>query len=740
MQEKHINNLVRLIRWGLFLLPFSALIVGGSFWGKVIFPISGDLFFPFITGKNIFFRIIVEILFALWVFAAVFDKRYRPKPTPIFWAILATVVALTLSTIFGANPHRSFWSNYERMEGLIGHLHLFLYFMILTNVFLSSKDWKKFFFSSFLVSLVVSSYAYFQSLGLIKVFQSSERVDATLGNSTYLAIYIVFHLFLALFFLLKEEKRWIRYVLLGLLVYEIPVVFLTATRGAILGLIGGGFLLAIFFGSPVGEFGGNKRLKKLSLCFFGFLSVTILLFWFLKDNSFVQNNYVFRRFANMSFSEQTIKSRFLIWKISYEGFKERPILGWGIENYDQVFNKYYKPELWSNEPWFDRSHNIVLDWLIHAGILGLLAYFSIFVAVFYMMWRSFFWSEAIILTVLFLVYIFHNIFVFDNLTSYFLFFSVLGFINFKYAEGKKTQILKPIKANQLHFIMPLMVFVFMIFTLYFANLKPLWASNALIKTMKDFSTQGTNTNLMLSNFDKVFSYRTFGTGEAREQLVQYTNAALASDLSNEDKTRIVEKAISELKNEIKSNQDSARLYVMLGNVYGSAGLFDDALSTFKKALELSPKKQQIYFLIADVYLRKNDFENAYKSLETAYNFDPTYKEAAKNLAIISIVNGKQDFAEELIKKSYGAITIADEQLLNAYGRVGDWKKVRDIWELFAKNDDDNVQYRVSLAAAHLKLGERQKAIDTIREAMKISQDFKLQGEALIKEIEAGKNF
>ena len=739
MSESSLNTAVKALKIGLFLLPLAPLIVGGGFYGKILLPGAGDLFFPFITGKAFYFRTIIEILFALWVFVACFDKRYRPKATPALWAIIATVFALSLSTVFGANPYRSFWSNFERMEGLVGHLHLLAFFVVLTSVFLRYEDWKKFFSVSLVASFLVSSYGYFQSLGFIKVFQSSERVDATLGNSTYLAIYLVFHLFLALYFLLKEDRRWLRCVFAGLIVYEIPVIFLTATRGAILGLLGGGIILAVFFGI----FGGNKKLKKLSLGFIGLLFVFGSTFWFIKDTGFVQENYVLRRFANMSFSEQTIKSRFSIWGISWEGFKERPILGWGIENYDQVFNKYFKPELWSNEPWFDRSHNIVFDWLIHAGIIGFLAYSSIFATAFYMIFKSLGRNEVAVFSVLLLVYVFHNFFVFDNLTSYFMFFSVLGFISFRYKESAIStyrNIDISIYKTSARAIVPILVFIFVIFSLYFANIKPLLASNALIKTLRDFATNGQDTNKMLSDFEKVYSYGTFGTGEAREQMVQYANTALASELSKEDKIKIFEKTVAELKKQIDANPDSARIYVMLGNLYSTAGLFEQALDVFGKALELSPKKQQIYFLIADVYLKKNDFEKTFELIKQAYELDPTYKEAAKNLAIVAIVGGKQDFAEDLIEKTYGNRVIADEQLLNAYGRIGNWKKVKDIWEFFIKNDEDNVQYRVSLAAAYLKVGERQKAIETIRQAISISNDFKEQGEALIREIQAGKSF
>lgn len=717
-------------------MPFLALIVGGSFWGKVLFPGAGDLFFPFITGKNFFFRIIVEILFALWILIAVFDRRFRPKITPMFLAIFFTVFILGISTIFGVNPYRSFWSNYERMEGLIGHLHLFAYFLILTSVFLKELDWKRFFFVSLGVSFVVSSYGYFQSLGLIKVFQSSERVDATLGNSTYLAIYIIFHIFLAFYFLLKEDKKILKYSLGALILYEIPIIFLTATRGAILGFLGGTILLSVFFGI----FSRNQKIKKVSFGFIGLILATIVSFWFVKDTNLIQENYVLRRFANMSFSEQTIKSRFSIWGISAEGFKERPILGWGIENYDQVFNKYYKPELWSNEPWFDRSHNIVFDWLIHAGILGFLAYSSIFATAFYMMFKSFARNEIAIFAVLFLVYILHNMFVFDNLTSYFMFFSVLGFINFRYGEVISNLSAKVLPARQIgpaYFMIPILVFIFTPFFIYFGNIKPLLASNILIKTMKDFSSNGQNTNLILSDFENVFAYNTFGTGEAREQMVQYANVALVSEISKEDKIKIFEKTVAELKKQIDDNPNSARIYLMLGNLYGSAGLLDEALKILESALKLSPQKQQIYFLIADVYLKKNDLEKTFETIKIAYELDPTFKEAAKNLAIVAIVNKKQGFAEDLIKKTYGSPVIADEQLLNAYGRVGNWEKVKDIWELFVKNDDDNVQYRVSLAAAYLKVGQRQKAINLIYETIKMNQDFKAQGESLIKQIQSG---
>src|SRR3989344_6097513 len=121
------------IKWGLMGLLFLPLVV------------SDKLFFPFITGKNFLFRAVVEILFVLWVYLALKDDRYRPKKSWILVFVSAFFIILALSTIFSVDVNRSLWSNFERMEGLVGHAHFFLYFIILASLFKTYGDWRKFF-------------------------------------------------------------------------------------------------------------------------------------------------------------------------------------------------------------------------------------------------------------------------------------------------------------------------------------------------------------------------------------------------------------------------------------------------------------------------------------------------------------------------------------------------------------------------------------------------------------------
>jgi O-antigen ligase len=91
------------------------------------------------------------------------------------------------------------------------------------------------------------------------------------------------------------------------------------------------------------------------------------------------------RILDVSVSAETFQTRLLLWKQALIITKERPILGWGPENFSPAFEKHYLPQF---EVWFDRAHNIFLDYLAQTGILGLLSYLSIFVIFYWQFFRK----------------------------------------------------------------------------------------------------------------------------------------------------------------------------------------------------------------------------------------------------------------------------------------------------------------------------------------------------------------
>ncbi|MFC1756662.1 O-antigen ligase family protein [Patescibacteria group bacterium] len=726
MSSRSISYIVYAIKAGLFILPLLCLIVVES------------LFFPFITGKNFFFRIIVEILLLLWVFVMVFDSKYRPRISPILISLSAVLLFLSLATIFGESPYRSFWSNYERMEGLVSHVHLFLYFLILTSIFQSQKEWKQFFGVVLGANVLLVGYGFLQLAGKAAIHQSGTRLDASFGNSGYLAIYLIFGIFVTALFLYWFKNFWLRLGLATLLILEALIVFFTATRGAILGLFGG----LILFSVLMSIFSKNKPMRVTALALLTFLVIILSLFFVFRNAQFMSNNYVLARLSTMTVEETTIQSRLTIWGMSWEGFKEHPILGWGPENYNLVFNKYYKPELFRQEPWFDRSHNIVFDWLISSGILGFLAYISIFTSTFYMIWRKKFdLFQTSLIVSLFAAYLFHNLFVFDNLTSYFMFFSVLGYIHTSSFEKEKESVNKKDIPFSSYFVVTF-VFCLVVFSLYFVNAKPIMAANSLLRTLI-LQRQPVSAGVVVDKYDEVFSFRTFGSGEAREQLSGFANnVVVAQDVSVEDKNLILGKAIEQMELQVEAFPKQTRYRVFLGALYSRGMLIDESLKMLLSALELSPNKQHISFAVADAYLSYGQKEKALEILQKTYELSPVYSEAAKNYVMVSIIVNL-DNAQVLLNqmmKIFGEDFRYDKKFISAYAQVGEYGKVKEIWEYQIKLNPENLQYYLNLAATQVELGEREGAIKQIEYIISVQPNFKEQGGQIIRDIRAGKTF
>lgn len=709
------------IKAGLFIVPFIPLYI------------SKVLFFPYITGKAFVFRVAVEIVFALWVWLAIFYKEYRPKKSALLIALSAFILVVTLATIFGVNPYKSFWSNYERMEGLVTYFHLFAYFLVLGHVF-GKKDWF-IFFNLFIVSgLLENAYALFQKLGYLASPQGGlGRTDGTIGNPTYLAAYLIFILAFCILLWLNSKSKLAKYYYGFAAFWTLVTIYFTASRGPTLALLVGAFTAAALY--------LVFTRKKLILAVLIVLLVIPGGLWALKESSFVKASPVLSRLTSISFSERTIMSRFTIWGMGWEGFKERPILGWGPDNYGIVFSKYYKPELYRQEPWFDRSHNIIFDWLINAGFLGLLAYLGIFGAALYLLWNNYVKKYisleiAILISTLFLVYFFQNLFVFDNIATFISFFAVLGFIHSAATAGPANADDGKQEKLNLSAAGPAagLLLVPLVLIIYFINAKPLFANLNLLNALK---VQNQNFQGAFENYTKALSYNTLGNHEIREQLVRYALFVGAlPQASAEFKDMVLRRAIEESQKSVQENPLDPRPYLFLGTIYGRIGLMDEALEIFNKAAELSPKKQQIYFEIADVYVTRGDYQNAIKALEKAFNEDRSFDSARTNLAAIYILNNQQEEADKLLIEAFGDVDVAEEILAGAYSRIKNYPRLAGVRKSFVENDPGNLQFRKNLAGAYLLNNQKEEAIKTLEEAIRLVPSFKEEGEKLIQQIKS----
>lgn len=762
------NILLWAVRIGLWVIPLLP------------FYIASSMLFPFITGKNFTFRIIIELIVPLWVGLMIMRSEFRPRLTLLVKAVTLLVAVLFLADWFGPNPYRSFFSNYERMEGFISFAHLYLYFLMLVSVFRIRRDWLVLFHVSIIASIAVSYIAVLQKLGLRLSPQGGFRVDSTIGNPTYLAAYLLFHVWLVMLLMKQfwpkksgETKKWLLQVFYGLLLLsELVIIYFTATRGVVLALLVTVIpfaAVAVLFWNRM--FGGEPRAntapgeqtnrtgwstgRKLAATALALVIIVPFLFWLGRSSRFIRQSQVLNRLTNYSLSEATVASRFLIWNMSWKGALERPLLGWGQENYYLVFQKYYNPGLYAQEPWFDRSHNIIFDWLIHAGFIGLAAYLSIFAAAFWMIAaalrrRTLALWEGSVLAALFVSYFFQNIFVFDNLNTYLLFFAFLAYTQYLVFEHDTTAHIaksghrEPVPSDVLFsrgIAAMIALYALSGITIYVWNLQPMYQSQALIDALRITQVQ-TPVDKLIDKFKFALSYDSFGNTEVREQIGNAgRNIVGNSQINPEDQKKFAEFAVMELKKEIAQPAPDIKHILFLASILDRGLQLNpeyaaQAEQLLLDALKLSPAKQLIYFELAQLYLATNHADRAIEALRKAWQLDTNFTQAGINLEIIGIVTGHKEVIPE-VQQKIDHDTLDEQSLYRlglAYQQVQDYASALKHYERLVKVRPDIAQYHATYAALLGYFRRIDEAEAQVREASRLDPAYEKEAEQFIKSL------
>ena len=720
-----IKDLLRFVVLAcIFATPFICLYVAES------------MFFPFITGKNFAFRILVEIMLGAWMLLMFIDATYRPKFSWVLAAAGTFLAVIAVADFHGVNPFRSFWSNYERMEGLITHAHLFLYFIIAGSVMATEEMWKWFWRVSIGASLIVGIYA------ISEYNNNVLRLDATFGNATYLAIYALFNTFLAAFLYVRDgAKNQLRWLYLVVAAVNIAMLYFTQTRGTLLGLIGGTvlafFLVALF---------DKERPERKKYALAGVLAFGLLIAGFIaiRHTSVVQSHPTLARLGSISLKDPTTISRFMIWQMSWEGFKEKPILGWGQDNFLYVFAKHYNPKMWNQEPWFDRSHDVFFDWLIAGGSLGLLSYLSMFGAALYYLWfakrHHFSIVERSILTGLLAGYFVHNIFVFDNLTSYITFFGLLAYLHTLNADsGEEVSNKKVKKGESLELgdvaIAAVVISAVTFGVIYFVNIRNINANVNLINSIRPNGVlvddgKGGKRIAMEDLMDDAL----FGTGEAREQLAQLAMQTLDPRVPPQIREQFFNLATKQFDIELSNDPDNLRIQAFAAMFYARFGHYDMALPHFEKAIALSPSRQSTYIDLSTMYVAQQNYAEAERVTKIAYDLDPANPDAELAYAVALIYQHKPETVNAILATHIDTPIAYDTRLINAYGVTGYYAQAAQVInEKIARGYATGRDY-FSLAGVYAETGKKAEAIAAVQKGVSLDSSLKDQGDQLIQQI------
>ncbi len=247
-----------------------------------------------------------------------------------------------------------------RFQGIYLLLFLFSYFAIRNKSFLSRAP-----FIIILIGLLVVLNGFLAKMGIDIARYSGDigtHMGSTLGNPNFLAGFLILIIPLAAMKVYisprDEMSRWVFYIP-AISLFVIALI-LTVARGAILGLIFS-ILLGLWYMMKRG------KLRSGIAYTLGILVLALIVIRFTKPIWLAP------------LAVGTLKIRLIIWQGSILAFLSKPLFGYGIGTFQEVFpffrNTYYG--LMGLAPATDHAHCSFLEVLATTGIIGLILYISV---------------------------------------------------------------------------------------------------------------------------------------------------------------------------------------------------------------------------------------------------------------------------------------------------------------------------------------------------------------------------
>ncbi|MEZ4859676.1 MAG: tetratricopeptide repeat protein [Caldilineaceae bacterium] len=356
--------------------------------------------------------------------ASLMAQLHRIWRNPFCIPVLLLILAYLLSTVFSIARFVSWFGSYQRLQGTYSFLS-YVIIAILTAAHLRrAEQLRRLQHLIVITSLPIAIYGVVQHYGIDPLPWGGDvttRVAANAGNAIFLAAYLIMAFFFTLervynsFALLLgahpregQESQEMATALAGgaylfILMVQLLAIFWTQSRGPWLGLFLGSYLFILLVVIALRP----RYYRQLTFGWVGVGVVGVMLLIVMNTTAvfdFLRPiPYVGRLTQLLDQESTTAQVRILIWQgaaemvqphapLTYpDGSSDavnflRPLVGYGPEAMWVAYNPFYPPDLAHVEarnasP--DRSHNETWDSLVITGLLGFVAYMSLFIAIFY---------------------------------------------------------------------------------------------------------------------------------------------------------------------------------------------------------------------------------------------------------------------------------------------------------------------------------------------------------------------
>lgn len=387
--------------------------------------------------------------------------------------------------------------------------------------------------------------------------------------------------------------------------------------------------------------------------------------------------------------------------------------------------------------WMDRAHNIVLHWLVNAGFAGLFSYLFIFGSAFYCLRRAYRKNiitkrEAAVIATALAVYFIQNLFIFDTINTYLIFFALLAYLSYtdtkdpgpvegiKYPEPEKIKLVAA----------TVCAFLFFFAAGYFANYRPLKVarlSNRITASLQDdyrsFST-------IFAYFRKALSYGTFGDPELTMKMHKVSMLILNNKLfTRKDASKLIEMTLERMERLISADPFNLTYWTSLIKLQHKIAFFDSSFidreeALIKKCLRVNPEYEWLYYALADNYILKNDYGDII-SLAPDIDADPRNDTARLKLAIGGLLTSREDILnrameavrrirmskDEDISSGRKPVFPIDELLLFARvsTEVKNFNRALQFYKELIDISPENAEFHFNMARIYIRTGDMENA-------------------------------
>lgn len=762
-------------------------------------------------GKTIIFRIILSLMIFLFIWQILYKTKNDYLSSIIqnisnkksnvflgFWLLIAVFGIFLLSTIFSQEPYFSFWGSPYRSGGFL-NFGFYIIFAVLAFLLIKTKDWQKIWDFSIIIGIFVSFIAVFQQYGLFDkaLIPYSYRPPSTIGGPIFLAIYLLLLCFLCLGFFINQKKILKRiFYCFAIILFLFTAIFITQTRAVMIGFFAG--FCYFFLAYPI-TYNVKKHWNKKLLFLKIFAGIILILsaygVYYVNNHTikelpqFVQEN----KFLKTTIQRVSIKSalqdsRISGWQVSWEALKNKPILGYGMENFAQGFDEYYNPSLpkitqtlgSTGSGWWDRAHNFIFDISVTAGLPALIIYICLFGTLFFQLQKlkhikrnqeNVKENTDIIADIPvyhaiqagFIGYFTANFFSFDTFSTYLISFMLIAFVLHlilskgsvgrsevpTISRGPNSAALNIVwkKLQKNRNITILLIFLCVIWFIWTCNIKPFQINTDINAAL--YQAKNNDCEKAIQRMEKISKTNTFLNNYLGLKYISIIGDCIKNE-NTETEQILAQRATEILKKNIEIRTTYTRNWLLLGiytnyliekqtNLEIKEKLKQEADYYFERANQLSPKRQEILIEWVKTDFMRQEFQMAKQKSLKCIEINDKLRDCYWIMGLTNIYLGEQEQADKniniAIKKGYPVNSeLSLLQKAKAYIYVKDYQELIKIYQKLIKIKPKNPQYYASLATCYKEIHDFEKAKKYALKVLELEPKMQKSVEEFIKNL------